>query len=132
MSLQFKKIILVSAPLLLIVVFTAIPAFVYGTNHDSSSLPTGTIIPNPLGDDVGTFEALIDKLIQNIVLPIGGVLITFFLIFSGFLFVTAQGNEEKLKTAKKALMWTVIGAFVLLGAAVIAGIIETTLTEIRE
>lgn len=49
------------------------------------------------------------------------------MVFVGFKFVTAQGNETKISEAKNMLLWTVIGALILLGAKAIAiGICETT------
>jgi hypothetical protein len=43
------------------------------------------------------------------------------------LFVVSKGNPEELKKAKTTLYWTIIGALILLGAQVIAKIIENTL-----
>ena len=38
------------------------------------------------------------------------------IIVAGLLFVTAGGNEEKLKTAKNALKWVVLGTMIIFGA----------------
>ena len=72
----------------------------------------------------------INTVISNIVLPIGAVVSVFFLIYSGFLFVTAQGSEDKLKTAKTTLLYTIIGIAILLGALVISAAIKGTLCQI--
>ena len=48
------------------------------------------------------------------------------LVYVGFLFVTAQGNETKITAAKSGLLWTVVGALILLGAQAIALAIEAT------
>jgi hypothetical protein len=49
------------------------------------------------------------------------------LVYVGYLFVVAQGNDTKLSEAKQALLYTVIGALILLGAQAIAiGICQTT------
>lgn len=71
---------------------------------------------NPL--DADDFETFV-KDIANIVAAIGGVLAVIFIIYSGFLFVTARGNEKQLEEAKTAFKWTIIGTAVLLGAYVI-------------
>lgn len=67
--------------------------------------------------------------IINIVVKVGAPIVVFFLIYVGFLFVTARGNTETLKTAKNALLWTFIGGLILLGAqglsSVICGTIDT-------
>jgi len=67
--------------------------------------------------------------ILNIVVKVGAPIVVFFLIYVGFLFVTARGNVTTLETAKKALLWTFIGGLILLGAqglsSVICGTIDT-------
>lgn len=87
-------------------------------------------IPNPFahGDTVqGLFRAIID----NVVLPIGGVLAVMAFIFSGFLYVMAQGNPEKIKKAHNALLYTAIGTAILLGAWVISNVITTTIKQLQ-
>lgn len=51
-------------------------------------------------------------------------------VFAGFLFVKAQGNETELTAAKKTLGYSIVGAFILLGAWSFAQIIGTTITAI--
>ena len=48
------------------------------------------------------------------------------IIYSGFLFVAARGNSEKLTKAKDTLLYTIIGAAILLGAWAIATMISST------
>lgn len=91
-------------------------------------------IPNPLGtidgqrvDDIASFVTLI---LKNIVLPIGVVIVVFFVIYSGFLFVTAQGNIKKIEDARKTFLWVVVGAAILLGSVVIASAIQNTVCAI--
>lgn len=43
-----------------------------------------------------------------------------FIIWAGFLFVTAQGSEEKIKSAKATLLWTILGLAVAVGAWTLA------------
>jgi len=45
------------------------------------------------------------------------------LIWSGFLFVTAQGNDTKLVTARKNLIWTIAGIAVIVSANIIVNYI---------
>jgi len=63
----------------------------------------------------------------EIVLKLAGALtivalpfLVVFLIIAGFLFVTAQGNEQQLAKAKNTLFWTVIGAALIIGSWAIA------------
>ncbi|KKT26172.1 MAG: hypothetical protein UW11_C0020G0008 [Parcubacteria group bacterium GW2011_GWA2_43_9b] len=49
------------------------------------------------------------------------------LIWSGFLFVTAQGNDTKLVTARKNLIWTIAGIAIIVAANLIVGYIMEAL-----
>jgi type IV secretory pathway VirB2 component (pilin) len=51
-------------------------------------------------------------------------------ILAGFMFVTAHGDEEKIKTAKKILLYAVIGMVILLGARMISEVIINTVTSV--
>jgi hypothetical protein len=87
-------------------------------------------IENPLGNNIDTIPKFIEALIE-IVLIIGVPIVVLALIYVGFLFVKAQGNAEELTKAKKALLYTLIGAALLLGAFVIANAIGKTVDEIK-
>lgn len=79
-------------------------------------------LQNPL--NACSFSALIES-ITRIVAQIGVPVAVFFIIYAGFLFVTARGSEDKLKTAKKTLLWTIIGVALILGAWAIARAIRS-------
>lgn len=51
-------------------------------------------------------------------------------IYSGFLYVKAQGKAKELEEAHKAILWSVVGAFILFGAYAFAQIISTTVGTI--
>ena len=68
-------------------------------------------ITNPL--KAKSIILLLNELL-NIVYQIGLPVIAVFIVYSGFLFVKAQGNESQLSEAKKTFYWTVIGAAVVL------------------
>lgn len=74
------------------------------------------------------FVALVLDTAVNILMPF--VVLAF--IWSGFLFVRAQGNPEELKTAKSAIYWSIIGAFILMGAKGFAEIIGTTVSTLTQ
>lgn len=83
-------------------------------------------ICNPLGT-TNTLPELI-RIILTGVLTIGIPVIALAIIYSGFLFVFARGNPEKLTKAKDALLYTLIGAAILLGSWAIATMIQVTVT----
>ena len=86
---------------------------------------SGTTCPpnqfcNPLKS--ASFGALVQSLanwVTAIAIPIAAM----FIIYSGFLFVTAGGNEAKLKAAKTTFYWTIIGAAIVVGAWALAAAI---------
>jgi hypothetical protein len=72
---------------------------------------------------------LLTMLLQFFV-RVATVVCVLFLIWSGFLFVKAQGNEEELAKAKRAFFYAVIGTVLMLGAEVIAEAIKRTVQDI--
>lgn len=95
-----------------------------------TGITVNTGIKNPLGDDLNDIPSFITAII-NIVLVIGVPIVTLAIIYSGFLFVSAQGSAEKLKKAKDALLHTLIGAALLLGAFILAEAIKGTVDDIK-
>ncbi|MEK7552958.1 MAG: hypothetical protein AAB505_02515 [Patescibacteria group bacterium] len=93
-----------------------------------SSPRAPTVITNPL-NNIDTVSELITKIL-TIIIQIGLPLIALAIVYDGFLFIKAQGNESELAEAKKALLWTVIGAGVILGAFVIRTAIQGTITNL--
>ena len=80
-------------------------------------------IENPLKSDSVT-GLLVD--IMNLVATVGAVVVVFFIIFSGFKFVTAGANEGDRTKAKDMFYATIIGGAILLGADVIANVVVNT------
>lgn len=74
-------------------------------------------------DTVPKFLLAAVDLIFLIAVPI----IVICIIYSGFLFVTAGGNETKAGKARTVITWTIIGAGVLLGAKAIELAIQNTI-----
>ena len=70
------------------------------------------------------------EILLNIVLTIGIPIVAFFIILSGFRFVTARGNPEALGEAKRMLLYSLIGGALLLGAWVLAEAIQNTVNLI--
>lgn len=65
--------------------------------------------------------------ILTIIVKIGIPVATIFIIWSGFLFLTAQGDEKQLTTAKHAFVWSCVGVAVLLGSWTLATAIKGTI-----
>jgi hypothetical protein len=85
---------------------------------------------NPLGQGgVKSFTGFIERVL-NIVIRLGIPVVVLAIIWSGFLYVKAQGNSEQVKKAHQALMWTIVGAVLLIGSYTIATAIQKTVTDI--
>jgi hypothetical protein len=120
----------------LVIMIIIIPFLVQaqGSNPPSggggSNTPSGAIIiVNPFKQD--TIEGLINVVLNDILIPIGGVVAVIMVMYAGFLFVTARGNEAQITKAKQALLYAVIGAAILLGAKVISDAISKTITQLK-
>ncbi len=87
----------------------------------------GTIC-NPL-DTTSTIPELIQKVLEGL-LKLGIPVVALAIIYCGFLFVFARGNSEKITKARDALIYTLIGAAILLGAWAIAKMIASTVTAL--
>ena len=66
------------------------------------------------------------KVMVMVALPI----ISIFIVYSGFLFISAQGNEEGLTKARNNFFYVIVGSILILGAWVIATLIGGTVTEL--
>lgn len=116
-------------------------ARVYGNTHERSPGTTvpgvssgGTVgikatLPNPVGANTTLF-ALLGKVL-DVMVSIGFPILVLALVYSGFLFVKAQGNPTEIETAKKAFFWTVVGGVVLLGSSILAGAIGGTVDAVK-
>lgn len=84
-------------------------------------------LKNPLSgtDSIQGFLLNVLDAVVYIMIPV----IVVMMIYAGFLFVTARGNSEKLGQAKNALLYTVIGAAIVLGAKGFALAIESTIKQ---
>ena len=81
-------------------------------------------ICNPI-PGITTLDGFIEKLLEG-VLKIGIPIVALAIIYCGFLFVAAVGNSEKIKKARESLIYTLIGAAILLGSWAIAKLISET------
>jgi len=101
-----------------------LPGLAGAANPPINPPPTSpNYLQNPL--KVDSITELI-KAIADIIFQIGFVVAAIFIILSGFKFVTARGKPEELAKARSMFMWTILGTAILLGAVIIADVIQTT------
>lgn len=93
------------------------------TNGTTASGPSQQLL-NPLKSGT-SLESLL-KNILDFMIRIGTIFIILMIVYIGFRFVAAQGEPGELQKAREMLMWTVVGALILLGAQAISSAIEAT------
>jgi hypothetical protein len=119
MNINYKKILAFIFSFCLVVL---LPLFV--SYAGSPGVPIESI-KNPLGENNKSVEALLLK-VMDLVAIVGGIVVVFFIIYSGYTLVMARGNPEGLKKGKEMLFATIIGGAILLGADVIANVVVST------
>lgn len=96
--------------------------------YDPNFVLTGHI-ENPLGVDFNIIDFLqaLFKNIIKLVLPF----LVLFMVYSGFLFVEARGDTEKLAKARENFKYVIIGALLILGSWTIAEILKGTVNQLE-
>lgn len=140
---RYTRILIQASLLLSLVLFVSIPAFAQQTDGGTTGGQTDggttggqtdggsancTGLCNPL-KGIDTLPQFLHAILDGVV-QIGTIVLIMMLVYVGFLFVAARGNPEKIQGAKSALVWTVIGGLVLLGATAIELVIEGTVNSI--
>ncbi len=68
---------------------------------------------NPINANTfGELVVAIADLVTQVAIPI----VVIFIMYSGFLFVSARGNASQLTKAKETFYWTIVGALIVVGA----------------
>lgn len=130
MKMKFLQKIIFSSVLVLII-FTAFSPMLSAQDTGGGGGPGpnpntggGTLtITNPI--NTNSINGFIKSVLVGLI-KIGIPLIAIAIIYSGFLFVTAQGKPADIETAKRAFLYTIIGGAILLGAWAIAQLISNT------
>lgn len=113
------------ATLIMLICFVSI-------THASGGGEIQATIPNPfangIGNDLGT---VLKNIIGLVVLPIGAVIAVLAFIWTGFMYVKAQGKPGEIEKANKSLLYTSVGTAILLGAWTIAELINGTVNQLK-
>lgn len=84
---------------------------------------------NPLGyQDLTTFLQQLLQLVAQIGFPV----IVLFMVYVGFLYVTAAGKPEKITKVHSYLLWTLVGALLILGAEALSIAIKATVAQLSQ
>lgn len=103
-----------------------LPSIVFAQGSGSVEPPVGTegsvsppppadsstfTLPNPLSSQ--SITDILDKII-DFMLIVAGPVAVIMTIYAAYLFITAGDNQERIKTARKTLMYVIIGVAILI------------------
>jgi hypothetical protein len=92
-------------------------------------LQTGIeVIEEPLGLPATDIRLVIARIIR-VALGLLGIVVLLLVLYAGFLWMTAGGNEEQIATAKKFLLNAVIGLAIILSAYAIVSFVINRLVD---
>jgi hypothetical protein len=96
----------------------------------STGNPIDFALTNPLDQKYSTLPGFLEAVLKILVTIAVPFLVLAF-VYTGFLFVKAQGNQNTLGDAKRAFTWSVIGGLLILGAWTLSQAIEGTVNELK-
>ena len=86
-----------------------------------------TNLKNPLGENANDPRGIIGNVIRAIFGIVGSLALAIF-ILGGFTWVTAAGNEEKVKKGKDMIMWAAFGLVVVFASYALVTFVLSALT----
>ena len=92
---------------------------------------TGTVsggIPNPLGK-TDSLSAFFNGIV-SVLIELGTIVSVLGIMYGGYMYATAQGDEEKLGKARTTITWALVGTAVLLGARTIMAAVSGTISQL--
>ncbi len=105
----------------LVTLLTYTPAVFAQTPGPTTPASQTVTLKNPL--EVDSLEELLVAIL-NIIIIIAIPIIVFFIIYSGFLYVTAKGNASQVEQATRSLTYAIVGGVLIIGAVAIAEIVQ--------
>ncbi len=110
-----------SLTIALVALLTYTPAVFAQTPGPTTPASQTVTLKNPLA--VTSLEELLVAIL-NIIIIIAIPIIVFFIIYSGFLYVTAKGNASQVEQATRSLTYAIVGGVLIIGAVAIAEIVQ--------
>lgn len=89
----------------------------------------GGILQNYLKSGIDSIPQLISYILK-LAAMIGLPIVVLFIMWAGFMYVTARGDQAKIRRAHDAFLYSMVGAALVLGAAVIAAAIQGTISNL--
>ena len=96
-----------------LIIFTALTVFLSFFN--AVNLSFAVDLKNPLGDNMNDPRIFIGRLIKGI-LGLSGSIALLMFVYGGVVYLTAQGENERIQRAKNTLTWATVGLAVIFGS----------------
>lgn len=122
------KHFLISLVLFFVFLTPVIAANVNPRDEFGKALQQGGLITDAKDIAKATPENAIGNIIGAVLTYIG-VMVLVLVIYAGFLWATAQGNDQKIEKAKKILTGSVIGLIIIFSAAALVNLVIKGLGE---
>jgi len=124
-----KKIVFLLAMTLIFSGLFFSSAYATTTAPDNTPQPIDVNIQltNPL--NANSLQCLLYKVVAGVV-NILAIVAALYIIYSGFLFVAAQGNPKKIQDARTSLFNAIIGTAILLGAWAITSVVVNVVNQV--
>lgn len=87
-------------------------------------------VESVIDTSINSIEGLLIAIL-NIFIIIATPIIVLFIIYAGFLYVTARGNAAQVEQATRALTYAIIGGVIVLGAVAISEIIANIVDDFK-
>jgi uncharacterized BrkB/YihY/UPF0761 family membrane protein len=116
----------------LTIILTSPMSLLANTPGDNPILAPTTIdykLKNPLKGVGGLTEFL--ELIIDTAMLIAIPIIVLAILWSGFLFIKAQGKPEEIKKARQVFYWVIIGTVIILAAKVLLTLVTDTVNSLK-
>lgn len=104
------------------------PTWFHGLDCKTTTNPNGTETSSvDLGGNPNKIWVIAMNILQWLMIA-GGYVALYFIIWGGFQFITAQGEPDKIKSAKNAITNAVIGLIIVLAAVAIVRTIQGSIS----
>jgi len=100
----------------------------------AQSCPSGSVcLPNPLGADPsqGVVLTLMGKIANGFIALSGSIALVMF-VYGGFLWLTSQGEPDKIKKGKAVFIWSVVGLAVIFSSYMLVNMVIWGVTGAKE
>jgi len=116
---NIKKLIIIIALFAVLAIFNPVLAQTYNFANNSGLNKAGDTAGYDTGSSATPVEGVISQVLYT-VLGLVGIIFFGYLVYGGYIWMTARGNEERVRQATDTLINSIIGLVVTLGAYTIS------------